>query len=113
MDEMSAKEAENAAEIIEDIIAVSNLKAVDGTRSGIVKLPQGDAGRLKLAASLCRKIAAGKYKQVVHGEWVADEFGRKCSACDEYVDDDTYENGCLTYCPSCGAKMGDDNHETR
>ena len=49
---------------------------------------------------------------VVHAHWEADEFGHKCSACDEYVNDDTYENECLTHCPSCGALMdgkGDDN----
>ncbi len=118
MIEMSAKEAENAAEIIEDIIAVSNLKAVDGTRSGIVKLPQGDAGRLKLAASLCRKVAVGKYKQVVHGEWLNfynDFSTAECDKCGELYEVSPDEKPSREYfnafkqfykfCPSCGAKM--------
>lgn len=41
----------------------------------------------------------------ITGEWVVDEFGYKCSHCNEYVNDDTYENEPLTFCPNCGVKM--------
>lgn len=41
----------------------------------------------------------------ITGEWIIDEFGHKCSECNEYVNDNTYENEPLTFCPNCGTKM--------
>ena len=40
--------------------------------------------------------------QVAHAAWMIDEFGRSCSACEEYIDDDARPS---EYCPNCGAKM--------
>lgn len=87
---------------------------------------QGYISAVKLAASLCRKVAAGKYKQVVHGEWLNfyNNFSTaECSECGEVYEvspdekpSEDYFNAFkqfYKFCPSCGAKMGDDNHETR
>lgn len=65
------------------------------------------------ALEIVRRVAAGEYKPVIHAHWEVDEFGHKCSACGEYVNDDTYENECLTHCLNCGALMDgkDDSHE--
>lgn len=82
---------------------------------------------LRSAASILRKIAAGEYKQVVHGRWIhtsrqnEDGMGGwhdviECSICKENHD---FE---YDYCPSCGALMDepatgiiqdgkDDSHE--
>ena len=112
-----------AAEMLEDIAAVSDLKAVDGKRSGLVKIGRIDAEDLRIAASCLRKIAAGEYVSVVHAHWEEVEPGHdvlfECSRCGRIIssswgsceDDDTHgNNGCdpteewLT-CPSCGARM--------
>lgn len=67
-----------------------------------------------LAASYLRAIAAGEYKQVVHGRWrkVSDDFldvgdAFFCSECDEP------QEKMSKFCPSCGALMDgkDETHE--
>jgi hypothetical protein len=83
----------------------SLLRGAPDCVGGKIGFSQEYWGAVNQAASYLRAIAAGEYKRVVHAHWLADEFGRKCSACGEYVGDDTYENECLTYCPSCGARM--------
>lgn len=96
-----------AAEILEDIAAVSDLKAVDGTRSGLVNLPKNDASSLRVIASYLRKIAAGEYKQVVHGHGIFVNNGkveRWCSRCNHIIP--KY----AVWCPFCGALMGKDDH---
>jgi NADH pyrophosphatase NudC (nudix superfamily) len=106
-----------AAEIIEDIAAVSDLKAVDGKRSGVVKIGRVDAEDLRIAASYLRTIAAGEYKQVVHATWIESNQNNnyscrliKCSNCGEahivpYTIslDEWAEN--RNYCGNCGALM--------
>jgi len=112
-----------AAETLEDIAAVSDLKAVDGARSGLVNLSKNDASSLRVIASMLRKISAGEYKRVVHAHWKEVEPGHdilfECSNCGRIIstswgcceDEDTHgSNGCdpteewLT-CPTCGARM--------
>jgi hypothetical protein len=99
-----------AAEKLEDIAVVSDLKAVDGKRSGVVKIGRVDAEDLRIAASYLRKIAAGEYKPVVHAHWnytsrpnedcMGGSHGViECSHCKE---DYGVE---YDYCPSCGALM--------
>lgn len=69
---------------------------------------------LKTAASYLRKIAAGEYKPVVHGNWkrqyksgVIVSSGFVCSACDCFGSERETD-----FCPRCGALMGkDDSHE--
>ena len=88
-----------AAEMLEDIAAVSDLKAVDGKRSGLVKIGRIDAEDLRIAASCLRKIAAGEYKQVVHCE-KCQNFDRKegmwydldgfCERANKFVSKDFY-----------------------
>ena len=71
---------------------------------------------VRVAASLCRKIAAGEYKQVVHAHWIGGYAHKdnvwaytqlKCSNCHN-----TVTGGTTKYCPSCGALMDekDDSH---
>ncbi|MGX8711640.1 MAG: hypothetical protein ACQGTM_15515 [bacterium] len=84
-----------------------------------------------MASDALRQIAAGEYRQVVHGKWKEVEPGHdilfKCSNCGRIVstswgsceDEDTHGcNGCdpteeWLNCPSCGALMDgkDDSHE--
>ena len=106
-----------AAETLEDIAAVSDLKAVDGTRSGLVNLPKNDASSLRVIASCLRQIAAGEYKQVVHGRWVHKDCDgaptenheaivyAECSNCGHTIHNVDQE---ADYCPNCGALMDGD-----
>ncbi|QAT48570.1 hypothetical protein EQM14_01555 [Caproiciproducens sp. NJN-50] len=83
-------------------------------------IPTFDKGEevFNFAASYLRKIAAGKYKPVVHGHWIGGYAHKdnvwtytqpKCSNCHN-----TVTGGTTKYCPSCSALMGgkDDSHET-
>lgn len=111
-----------AAEMLEDIAAVSDLKAVDGKRSGLVKIGRIDAEDLRIAASCLRKIAAGEYKQVVHARWKLVSEGARCNlvkcthcgrsiAVTKNVPLDKWR-AAKPYCDQCGALMGkDDIHE--
>lgn len=95
-----------AAEILEDIAAVSDLKAVDGKRSGLVKIGRIDAEDLRIAASYLRAIAAGEYKRVVHAHIVGRGWDLHCSNCGASADIGN------DYCHDCGARMDgkDDSH---
>ncbi len=43
---------------------------------------------------------------VVRGEWEVDEFGYKCSACDEYIPSpEEGETVTDAFCRNCGARM--------
>jgi hypothetical protein len=114
-----------AAETLEDIAAVSDLKAVDGKRSGVAKIGRIDAEGLRYAASLLRAIAAGEYKQVVHAVWAESNQNNsyscrliKCSNCGEThivpytIPLDEWAKN-RNYCGSCGSLMDgkDDSHE--
>lgn len=106
MNEMTAAEA---AEIIEDIAAVSDLKAVDGKRSGVVKIGRVDAEDLRIAASYLRKIASGEYKRVVYCDDCALLDRSPCPARDPETGK---TRNCVGYC-RVGALMDgkDDSHE--
>ena len=97
-----------AAEILEDIAAVSDLKAVDGKRSGLVKIGRIDAEDLRIAASYLRAIAAGEYKRVVHAHWEQKDCSKwpVCSNCGKPTLSRGYCPVRSNYCPSCGAVMG-------
>lgn len=46
------------------------------------------------------------YQLSKHGEWIVDEFGHKCSSCQEYVESPPDgELVHMRYCPNCGAEM--------
>ena len=92
-----------AAEKLEDIAAVSDLKAVDGKRSGLVKIGRIDAEDLRIAASCLRKIAAGEYVPVVHAHIVGRGWDLHCSNCGASADIGN------DYCPDCGARMDGKN----
>lgn len=87
-----------------EMSAASAAEVLDGLNNGLLSGRTTEA--LNCAASILRQVASGEMRELVHGEWTADEFGHKCSVCGEYVGDDTYENECLTYCPNCGNLMG-------
>lgn len=53
-------------------------------------------------AEKLKNIPLADAEPVKHGKWMIDEFGRSCSACEEYIDDDARLS---EYCPHCGAKM--------
>ncbi|MCY1715210.1 hypothetical protein [Caproiciproducens galactitolivorans] len=104
-----------AAEMLEDIAVVSDLKAVDGKRSGVVKIGRVDAEDLRIAASYLRKIAAGEYKPVVHAHWkLVSESTQcdlvKCTHCGRSiavarnVPLDEWR-AAKPYCDQCGALM--------
>ena len=111
-----------AAEMLEDIAAVSDLKAVDGKRSGLVKIGRIDAEDLRIAASCLRKIASGGYAPVIHGRWIHKGCNgiptenhetvayAECSNCGHTVHNVDQE---ADRCPSCGALMDgkDENYE--
>jgi hypothetical protein len=119
------------AETLEDIAAVSDLKAVDGARSGLVNLSKNDASSLRVIASMLRKISAGEYTPVVHAQWEEVNPGHdilfECSNCGRIIstswgsceDEDTKgNNGCdpteeWLCCPTCGAPMDEkgDSHD--
>lgn len=103
--EMTAAEA---AEMLEDIAAVSDLKAVDGKRSGVVKIGRVDAEDLRIAASYLRAIAAGEYKRVVHGRLKEDCLNDSsyCPVCGKRAHR-TY--ACCPYC-GCWFDGKDDSH---
>lgn len=94
-----------AAETLEDIAAVSDLKAVDGARSGLVNLSKNDASSLRVIASMLRKISAGEYKQVVHGHWIdrTERHGKVCFECSSCGAQNS--GGIDLYCYACGAFM--------
>lgn len=104
-----------AAEILEDIAAVSDLKAVDGARSGLVNLSKNDASSLRAIASMLRKIASGEYTSVVHAHWEQKDCSKWpiCSNCGKPTLSRGYCPAHSNYCPSCGALMDgkDDSHE--
>jgi hypothetical protein len=100
--EMTAAEA---AEMLEDIAVVSDLKAVDGKRSGVVKIGRVDAEDLRIAASYLRAIAAGEYKRVVHAHIVGRGWDLHCSNCGASADIGN------DYCPDCGAPMDGKDEE--
>lgn len=62
-----------------------------------------------LAASLCRKVAEGEYKPVVHARWESNKAGyRVCSACDGQPGFEDWVNGqwkLPDWCFYCGARM--------
>jgi hypothetical protein len=96
-----------AAETLEDIAAVSDLKAVDGARSGLVKLSKNDASSLRVIASMLRQIAAGELRPVIHAHWEQKDCSKWpiCSNCGKPMLSRGY---CPVYsnnCPSCGALM--------
>ncbi|HEX3018590.1 MAG TPA: hypothetical protein VHP31_12170 [Caproicibacter sp.] len=106
-----------AAETLEDIAAVSDLKAVDGARSGLVNLSKNDASSLRVIASMLRQIAAGELRPVIHAHWKgqSSNVGYRCVvhfACSncgyEIADDETVNK----LCPNCGALMDgkEDSH---
>ena len=112
-----------AAEMLEDIAAVSDLKAVDGKRSGLVKIGRIDAEDLRIAASCLRKIASGGYAPVVHAHWIHKDCDgiptenhesisyAECSNCGHEIHNVDRE---AERCPSCGSLMGgDNNHEQK
>ena len=92
---MAEMNAERAAKILTSSVNIQ----------GPVKIVTDELISRAVAVDCLRKVVAGELREVVHGEWIADEFGHKCSVCGEYVGDDTYENECLTYCPNCGNPM--------
>lgn len=70
------------------------------------------------AASLCRKVAEGKLREVVHGEWLNfynDFSTAECSKCGEVYEVSPEETPksecfdafrqCYKYCPACGSLM--------
>lgn len=78
-------------------------------------LDDGYISALRFAASYLRKIAAGEYKQVVHGYWkkvddgvlIGDGTHLECSNCH------VWSSHRYAYCRCCGAVMDrkDDSHE--
>ena len=53
------------------------------------------------------KITGGEYAPVVHGRWVYGEFDiPHCSECGN----DVMPNMISPYCPNCGAKMDEEEH---
>lgn len=62
----------------------------------------------EVAVVLLRKIAAGEYKPMVHGKWVfGDTLGRSWMKCNKCLVLQSGQTATFTYCPNCGAKMGD------
>ena len=79
------------------------------SRNKLIKFISENKHRLGITvANSCnfREIAnmidAEDVAPVVHAAWMIDEFGRSCSACEEYIDDDARSS---EYCPNCGARM--------
>ncbi len=57
------------------------------------------------------KITGGEYAQVVHGRWVYHNFDTICSECRKSAIFDEWEQQAETeFCPHCGAKMDEEEH---
>ena len=104
MAEMSAKEA---VEILEKEIGYATA-VNESIKAVLVKPNVIDAERYAL--SLCRKLASGELREVVHGHWNhtsrpnEDCMGGshdviECSVCNEDYDSE------YDFCPSCGNPM--------
>lgn len=93
------------------------------------ELFDGTGYTLKLAATLCRRVASGELAEVIHAHWKEVEPGHdilfQCSNCGRIVstswgsceDEDTHgNNGCdpteeWLSCPTCGALIGGKDDE--
>lgn len=74
-------------------------------RDGLIENMK-QVGGMEAAIEYVESYPASDVATVVHGEWVKDESGWKCTICGDYLQTFvTPEDSAINYCPTCGATM--------
>lgn len=85
------------------------LETVEGLCLGHENLSPIEYSALKYAASICRKLAEGKLREVVHGDWRLNNAGyHVCSVCGGQPGFEDWVNGKWQlpgWCFYCGNPM--------
>lgn len=102
------------AEYIKKSLVAREIRKLLRVRESAVDVFQaGFEFGVNLAWVKINKISAADVVPVVHGHWTTEFYGiPSCSVCNMYVSKEVYnpEDATPPYCPNCGAKMDEEEH---